>query len=386
MTSDKEGESKLQQLIEIGKSHNAEGIKDSKNHGGKVVGLWGCYIPEEILYAADILPWHLIGSMKESTPLAGVHRSPATDAYNNHLLEALLDGELDFLDGWIVTNYDDDTKSMEYFARYYGKPPIPFWLEIPVAASELNLQRFTENLTSLKVEIEDRIGTKITTQITTEQLRDAIKEYNTSRKLLRQLYEMRKKDKPPLKGSEIWAIVSAAMSMPQREFIKQLEPLIPYIEQRQPDYPDDQNRILLSTDFLHTIDYIKIIEDAGGTVAMDDMDTGVRYFWDIVDEEGDPLRALAERYLGPMNSPRSVNWDRQIDQIVEWTKEYKIDGVIQMPVIQALPRLFRSEFFDRTMGEEDIPFLDIQREYHLANVAQITTRVEAFLEMLSQRK
>ena len=115
MTSDKDGESKLQQLVEIGTSHNAEGIKDVKSHGGKVVGLWGCYIPEEILYAADILPWHLIGSMKESTPLAGVHRSPATDAYNNHLLEALLDGELDFLDGWIVTNYDDDTKSMEYF-------------------------------------------------------------------------------------------------------------------------------------------------------------------------------------------------------------------------------------------------------------------------------
>ncbi len=229
MPKNQKMEDKLEQLIEIGTTHNAEGIKDFKSHGGRVVGLLAGHIPEEILYATGILPWHIIGTMRESTPMAGIHRSPATDAYNNHVLESLLSGELDFLDAMIVTNYDDDTKSMEYFARFYGKPRIPLWLEIPVAATELGIQRYTENLRELKVAVEDRIGTLVTSLISIPQLQDAIKEYNTSRKLLRQLYEWRKRDKPPLLGSEIWGIVAAAMSMLQREFIQflfQLKDLI----------------------------------------------------------------------------------------------------------------------------------------------------------------
>jgi len=385
MTSDQGLETRLQQLIKIGTTHNMEGVRDHKRRGGRVIGLMPEHIPEEILYAAGgVLPWHVIGSMNESTPLAGVHRSPQTDAYTTHALEALLNGYLDFLDGIVTTNYDDDAKSMEYFSRFYGKPAISCWLELPTNASEFALQHFTENLTRMKTAIEERFGTRSGSQITDDKLVDAIEEYNTSRKLLHQLYETRKKDKPPLSGSEIWAIVAAAMSMPQSEFIQQFEPLLPYIDQRQPTYDKVQARIMVSSDFLHNVSYLKLIEDVGGLIAMDDLDMGSRYFWDIVDQEqDDPLRALAERYLGPMRSPRFVNWDVQVDQIIEWIKEFRIDGFVELPVRQSLPRLFRSEYLHRSLEEEGIPSICIHREYHLSDVAQITTRVEAFLEMIS---
>ncbi len=387
MADNQDLEGRLQQLIKIGTSHNLEGIRDYKRRGGRVVGLMPAHIPEEIIYAAgEMLPWHLIGSMNESTPLAGVHRSPATDAYTTHALEALLNGELDFLDGIVTTNYDDDVKAVEYFSRFYGKPSIPYWLELPTNVSEFALQHFTENLAKMREAIEERFGTRIGSQISDDKLGDAIEEYNTSRKLLHQLYEMRKKDKPPLTGSELWGIVAAAMSMPQSEFIRQLEPLLPHIEQRQPSYNNVQARIMVSSDFLHNVGYLKLIEDVGGLVAMDDLDMGSRYFWDIVDEEqSDPLHALAERYLGPMRSPRFVNWDRQVDQIMVWIKEFRIDGFVELPVRQSLPRLYRSEYLHRTLEEEGVPSIDIIREYHVANVGQITTRVEAFLEMLSQK-
>ena len=277
-------EDRLQQLIEIGTSHNLEGLSDYRKRGGRVVGLMPAHIPEEILYAAGgILPWHVIGSMNESTPRAGVHRSPATDAYTTHVIEALLCGELDFLDGLVTTNYDDDAKSVEYFSRFYSKPAILYWLEIPTNAGELALEHFTENLAKMKEAIEERLGTMVGSQISDEKLGDAIEEYNTSRKLLHRLYEMRKKDKPPLSGSELWGIVAAAMSMPQSDFIRQLEPLLHYIEQRQPSYNNVQARIMVSSDLLHNVSYLKLIEDVGGLIAMDDLDMGSRYFWDIVD-------------------------------------------------------------------------------------------------------
>jgi len=343
-------------------------------------------VPEEIIYAAGgLLPWHVIGSMNETTPLAGVHRSPATDVYTTHVIEALLNGELDFLDGLITTNYDDDGKSVEYFSRFYSKPTIPYWLEIPTQASELSLEHFAGNLLKMKLAIEERFGTLEGTEIDKDKLTTAIAEYNTSRKLLHRLYEMRKVENPPISGSEVWAIVAAAMSMPQAEFIQHLEPLLPYIEQRQSPYDSSQARIMVSGDFFHNLDYMKLIEDAGGVIVIDDIDVGTRYFWDMTDEEqGNPLRALADRYLGPMRSPRFCNWDGQADQIIEWVKEYRIDGFVELPVRQSLPTLFRSEYLHRTLEEEGIPSISIQREYHLADAAQITTRVEAFMEMLSQ--
>jgi len=386
MIEDRDFETRLRQLIEIGTTHNLEGIRNYKKLGGRVVGLMPTQVPEELLYAAGgLLPWHVVGSMHESTPLAGVHRSPATDAYTTHVIEALLSGELDFLDGLVTTNYDDDAKSVEYFSRFYSRPAIPYFLEIPNNAGELSLAHFTENLVKMKIAVEERFGTREGSEITDEKLDAAIAEYNTSRKLLHRLYEMRKMDRPPVNGSEVWAIVAAAMSVPQAEFIQLLEPLLPYIEQRQSPYSNVQARIMISGDFLHNVDYIKLVEDAGGLIAIDDIDVGTRYFWDIVDEkQTNRLRALAERYLGPMRSPRFCNWDGQADQIIEWIKEYRIDGFVELPVRQSLPTLFRSEYLHRTLEEEGIPSISIQREYHLADAAQITTRVEAFMEMLGQ--
>ena len=72
-----------------------------------------------------------------------------------------------------------------------------------------------------------------------------------------------------------------------------------------------------------------------------------------------------------------------MDQIIEWIREYRIDGFVELPVRQSFSRLFRSEYLHRTLEEEGIPSISIQREYHMADAGQISTRIQAFLEMLS---
>jgi len=376
-------EAKLQKLIEIGATHNLTGVREYQLKGGRIVGLMPAHIPEEILSAfRGILPWHVVGTMNEATPLADVHRSPATDAYTTHVLDALLSGELSFLDSLVTTNYDDDIKSLQYLSTFYKKPNTTFWLEIPTNASEVAVDHFAEKFANMKRAVAEHIG--VDDMPTGEAIGEAIRQYNTSRKLLHELYELRKREHPPLCGSEICAIVSAAMSMPQEDFIQQLEALLPYIENRQPLYSNPRPRIMISSDFLHSLKYLKIIEDVGGVIAMDDLDVGARYFWEFVDEdETEYLHALARRYLEPMSSPRFVNWDGQVDLIVEWIKEFKIDGFVELPVRQSFSRLFRSEYLHKTLEEEGIPSICIQREYHFSDAAQIATRVEAFIEMLS---
>ena len=147
-----------------------------------MIGLLTPHIPGEIICAAGMLPWHVIGTMKGSTPLAGVHRAPSTDACSTHILEAVLSGELDFLDGMIATNYDDDSKATEYIARYLRKPSFAHWLEVPIHASELALKHYTGNLARMRLAVEKEFDIRISD----EKLGDAIREYNTARKLLHQ--------------------------------------------------------------------------------------------------------------------------------------------------------------------------------------------------------
>lgn len=381
MLTDEESEAAFQRLIAIGTTHNLEGVREYRKQGGKVVGLLSDHIPEEVLYAGGILPWHMVGSMGESTPLAGVHRPPMTDAYNTHVLQAIISGELDFLDSMVATNFDDDCKAAWAIAKYVGKPPSPLWLEIPVTSRQIAVERFAQNIAQLRRDVERQFEVRISD----ENLADAITIYNSSRRLLHRLYEMRKQDNPPLTGVEVWGIVSAAMSMPQGEFVRQLEPLLPYIGRRQSSVGKGSIRILLSCNYLHNVEYIRLIENLGGLVVIDESDVGSRYFWEFVNEDRvDNLNALAARYLNSTSSPRMDGWPKQIEQIIGWASEFKVDGFVEMAVWQSLPRMFRSEYLFKNLESARIPALHITREYHLANVAQIAIRVEAFLEMLGE--
>ena len=54
--------------------------------------------------------------------------------------------------------------------------------------------------------------------------------------------------------------------------------------------------------------FVKLIEDSGGLVVADDLCTGSRYFWE--DVSGDPLEALARRYLSPVLCARMHPYER----------------------------------------------------------------------------
>ena len=62
---------------------------DWKKGGGKVIGLLGCDVPEEIIYASGMLPWRIIGTRGADLSLARVYRpDPGHCYYCNHVLQS----------------------------------------------------------------------------------------------------------------------------------------------------------------------------------------------------------------------------------------------------------------------------------------------------------
>ncbi|NLE94231.1 MAG: hypothetical protein GX600_00925, partial [Dehalococcoidia bacterium] len=93
-------ENRLQRLLEgNNEAHRVEWAREWKARGGRVIGVMSSYVPEEVIWAAGMLPWRITGTWKENINLASVYRSRSTCSYCSHALESFLAGELDFLDG-----------------------------------------------------------------------------------------------------------------------------------------------------------------------------------------------------------------------------------------------------------------------------------------------
>jgi benzoyl-CoA reductase/2-hydroxyglutaryl-CoA dehydratase subunit BcrC/BadD/HgdB len=128
--------------------------------------------------------------------------------------------------------------------------------------------------------------------------------------------------------------------------------------------------------------YIELIEDCGALVAMDDLDTGSRYFTGTVEQSGDSIHALAKRYLTRPGCPRMLNWDRQLQQMTDWVKVYDIDGVIELCSMYSRPREMRTAIVREKLEEAGIPSISLRHDYYLSNTGQIKTRIGAFLETM----
>jgi benzoyl-CoA reductase/2-hydroxyglutaryl-CoA dehydratase subunit BcrC/BadD/HgdB len=370
-------EEKLKSLIEAGNWNNRVNFaREWKAKGGKVIGIMDSLVPEEVIYAAGMLPWRIQGTWQGDVSRAMVYRLPQSCDFLSHVLESVLEGELDFLDGMVCSNRDEDFLR---FCDYWDElSNIRFMhvLDVPIINTELSRKRFT----TVMENFINTVGEFGNVKIDDSSLRYAIVTYNKGRTLLKKMYELRKKQVPPVTGGEALAITLSAMVMPRDEFNSKLESLLPYLNERKANIANSRPRLLLSSDLMDNPAYIDLVEKTGCLVAMDDMDTGSRYFWETVDIEK-PVDGLVKRYLNN-RSPRMLDWQEQVEQLLRWTEEYHIDGILDLPDVYDYPRGFRKPFFEKHLKEKEIPLMSFMRDYPLAQTGQLSTRIGAFIEML----
>jgi benzoyl-CoA reductase subunit C len=376
-------EDKLIKLLEgNSEAKRTAWAKEWKRRGGKVIGIMSTYVPEEIIWAAGMLPWRITGTWKENITHARVYRGESTCSYCNHVLESFLGGELDFLDGIIATDQDQDMLRTWDVLLALKVKPFCYALHVPFSTSRLNILFYRDEMKRLINSLQDFAGIKISQ----DSLHSSIDLHNQTRQLLSRIYEMRKKSNPPLSGAEVLGLTTAAAVMPKDGFNKELESLLPYLENRRTSLNKLTPRILISSEMLDNPAYLNLVEE-NCLVAMDDMDTGKRYIAENVDTSlKDPVYALAKRYLCRPGAPNISNWDKQSEQIIKWCQEYKIDGVLALPLNWCYAQRYRFPYLSQKLEKVGIPSATVEREYHLANMGQIRTRIGAFLEMLGTRK
>jgi benzoyl-CoA reductase/2-hydroxyglutaryl-CoA dehydratase subunit BcrC/BadD/HgdB len=353
----------------------------AKSQGRKVIGTLCSYVPEEVIYAAGMLPWRVTGTWDSDLSRALVYRDADMCKYCSHVLEALLRGELHFLDGVVASDWDDDRRRLYDLWSYTDRPPFSAILSAPRAKSELSQRYFAQELRKLALTLRDAGGVEVTNQ----SLWQAIEVYDHMRDLIHRVYETRKLPVPPLSGAEVLGITTAAMVMDPAHFNRELAALLPYIEGRDSGLGAGHPRILVSSDMLDNPAYLGLVEGEGCSVAMDDLDTGSRHFWRrAAVNTDDPFMVLAAGYcLGPA-CPPAFNWKEQGGQILRWVRAYGVDGVIELSDEFSPGRQWRAPILRQQLAGAGVPHLQTSRGYALEATGSLRTRVGAFLEMIDQ--
>lgn len=191
-----------------------------------------------------------------------------------------------------------------------------------------------------------------------------------------------------LSSREVLAIVQSSMVMPKDEHSGLLQKLLSELENRQPP-ANNSVRLWLSGQICQPpkVDILDSIERVGGVVVDDDLYYGYRYFAGNTETNGDPLEALAKRYLYmpilcPTRSDAEQNWGAQL---VERTRESKAQGVIILMVNFCEAHALFYPSVREMLSAAEIPSMMIQTEYESVSLRSAETRIQAFVEMIRMR-
>ena len=372
----------LEELSKLAATLSNPYIERWKEKGGAVVGYYCTYVPVEIIHAAGMLPYRMRATGSTSSELGDVYAWYSTCTFCRHSLDQAMRGEYKFLDG-LVALYSCDHVRRLYDTWKAGKVELPHspyylhFLSMPFKVEAEVEEWLASQFAGFRRSLEEHFQVAITD----DALRRSIEVYNEKRRLLRDLYELRKQKAPPITGTEVLEILIASTAMPVEEFNRMLKTVLEELRGRDGSAAHT-TRILLGGGELEDPEYVRLIEDLGGLVVADFLCYGVRDFWDLVDEGTEPMPALAKRYVQRVSCPRMFDHSRRQEFLMALAKEFDVDGIIiqRMRYCDAWGGESAMMHWDIRKESTPIPYMVLEREYLMGAVGQMRTRVQAFLE------
>jgi len=372
----------LQQLSAITGTLGNDEVRKWKKQGGNVMGYLCSTIPDEMFTAAGLLPFRLRGTGSTSTEKADVFFSSINCSFPRHCFNQVLRGEYAFLDGLVLGNSCDNVRRIyDHWVRQKMTPFVHF-MSLPRRAETAQVDWYHHELLTLKAKMEQGFGV----EITHDRLREAIRVHNESRRLQRELYDLRKAKAPPITGAQTLAVTVAGTALPKPRFNDYLKTLLDELR-HAPGHSGHRARLMLIGGILDDPEYLEVIEEGGGLIVADSTCFGSRMFWQDVDEEwDDPLQALARYYVADRPScPRVFDaYEGRATYIRKMIEDFAVDAVILERLMFCDSWGWEQYRLHHTFKEWGVPLLMLDREYTLGGQGQLRTRVQAFLETMGR--
>ena len=365
-------------------------LREKKEEGKKVIAFM-CHdnIPEELIDAAGFIPLKMLFAGNDDLMNSSHdYLPPSTCSFAQSCigLFSLKPDQYDFLnliDYFIVSNHCvSDICTSEIITKYFNISRLNFYL--PYTQSDTALEYFKLEVMDLKQQLEKIRGRNIRK----DELLKSFKKYNILKKKLSDINNLK------IKGSKKLKIFQRALLFgPESQ--KKLEHFFEQNKENPAKLSNNLTDIILTGCSIFIEDYlIDLIEESGGNIVFFDTWVGNNYFSQVFDDEviessEDPLDLFAYRYKDDIYSDHSVpNYlENKISQIESMIREYQQKTGKKLKVINNIIKfcdhisLFQV-FLKKHLQEKGIQVLNLERDYSRAMRGQLSTRIEAFMEMI----
>ena len=359
-------------------------VKKVKDQGIPVIGSYCTYFPQELAIAAGAATVGLCSTSGETIPTAEKDLPANLCPLIKSSYGFAKDDKCPFFyfsDIVVGENTCDGKKKMYELMSEFKDV---FIMDLPNSQSEKGLELYKEELLKMKAYVEK----KFDITITDEDMRKAVKLENEIRVAKKHLIDTMKNDPCPVSGLDMFHVLyGSGFKFDHTAIVPEIEAVQAKIEK---EYAEGTNigkrpRIVLTGCPIGgvTEKVIKAIEDNGGVVVAMENCVGAKQYDRLIDEDAEDIwEATAYRYLQIGCSVMTPNPNRY-DLLGRTIDEYKADGVIEMTLQACHTYNVESKSIEKFCTEKkNVPYFHVETDYSTADVAQLNTRIAAFIEML----
>ena len=354
-----------------------------KAQGKKIIGVLPYYAPEELVYAAGMVPMGIWGSNNKNISRAKEYCATFYCTIAQLALEMLLDGTLDVLDGLITPTICDTLRPMSQNFRVAmeGKLPCIFLAHPQNRRPAFGLQFTVDQYMHVKNELEKISGEPISD----EALRNAIKVYNKSRAARRKFSKLASEHCDVISAVSRSAVYRASWFMLKDEYTEKLEQLNAELE-KLPAANWTGKKIVTSGIICDNPKLMQILDDNQIAIAADDVANESRPCLVDAAETGDPMMALAQQFADQdydvLLYDEHSSQNRRADFIVKMVKDSGAQGLVLFMQQFCDPEEMEYPYLKKALNAAGIPHVKLGVDQQMRDFGQASTALQAFADVL----
>ena len=362
-------------------------LAEYKAQGKKVVGVLPYYAPEELVYAAGIVPMGIWGSNTKTISRAKEYCATFYCTIAQLALEMLLDGTMDGLDGIITPTICDTLRPMsQNFRVAMGDKMSVIFLAHPQNRFEdFGLQFTIDQYNHVKEELEKIAGRKITN----DDIQNATKVYNESRAARRKFVKLASEHCDVITPTKRSAVLKAFYFMLKDEYIAKLNELNAELE-KLPVCDWQGTKVVTSGIICDNPALLAAFEENNIAIAADDVAHESRSFRTDVPENADPMMALAQQFANIdyevlLYDPKSSE-NRRGEFVANLVKESGAQGLVLFMQQFCDPEEMEYPYLKKALQAADVPHIKLGIDQQMRDFGQARTAIQAFADVLEMRK
>ena len=368
----------LYQCRELVEDPDYPTVKRWRDTGGKVVGHFQVYFPEEIAHAAGMLPLKIRGA-----PIEARQAEARFGSYLCSILKTSLELALSKrieLEMFVTHPICDAARNL---AAVWGRN-FPYPCQILYLPQNANSRYAAPYLRDEYARLQRDIETIAGRPVSDDDLRASMAVYNQNRRLLHRLYHIKRTTPWLLAADEAYVLVAVGGLIRREEHNDVLSAVIPQLEARTA-YPQDRIRVVFEGGFCEQppLDLIRSIAQSCYVVD-DDLLIGLRWILEDVPLAGDPLMNLAEAYLeNSTYSPVQHDLRKPKEKmLLERIQRAQASAAIIAAAKMCEPGLDEQVAYVKALDQEGIPYFVSEFEENMTSFDHIQIQLETFVENL----